>query len=51
VGNEGNGISQGLLNSGRKKVRIESSPGQEKVESLNAGVAVSIALWGLKIDS
>jgi|AntRauTorcE11897_2_1112592.scaffolds.fasta_scaffold00060_43 TrmH family RNA methyltransferase len=47
VGNEGNGISQSLLDSRRKKVRIESAPGQEKVESLNAGVAVSIALWGL----
>jgi TrmH family RNA methyltransferase len=47
VGNEGNGISPNLLNSGRKKVRIESAPGQDKVESLNAGVAVSIALWCL----
>lgn len=47
VGNEGNGISEKLLNSGRKKVKIESAPGQEKVESLNAAVAVSIALWKL----
>lgn len=47
VGNEGNGINENLLNSGRKKVKIESAPGQEKVESLNAAVAVSIALWAL----
>jgi TrmH family RNA methyltransferase len=51
VGNEGNGISQNLLNSGRKTIRIESAPGQYKVESLNAGVAVSIALWALKGES
>lgn len=51
VGNEGNGISEGLLNSGRKKVRIESAPGQDKVESLNAAVAVSVALWALAVES
>jgi TrmH family RNA methyltransferase len=45
VGNEGNGINENLLNSSRRKVKIESAPGQEKVESLNAAVAVSIALW------
>lgn len=48
VGNEGNGISEKLLNSGRKKVGIESAPGQEKVESLNAAVAVAIALWQIR---
>lgn len=47
VGNEGNGISESLLHSDRTKVRIESAPGQDKVESLNAAIAVSIALWGL----
>ncbi len=47
VGNEGNGISQLLLNSGRKKVSIESGEHTDKVESLNAAVAVSIALWKL----
>lgn len=51
VGNEGNGIYKELLNSERKKVKIESSPGQEKVESLNAAVAVSIALWKLRVES
>lgn len=50
VGNEGNGITESLLNSGRKKVSIASAPGQEKVESLNAAVAVSIALWTLRIE-
>lgn len=50
VGNEGNGISEKLLNSVRKKVKIESAPGQEKkVESLNAAVALSIALWKCSI--
>ncbi|WP_421773660.1 TrmH family RNA methyltransferase [Gracilimonas sp.] len=47
VGNEGNGISKNLLDSARQKVRIGSAPGQDKVESLNAAIAVSIALWGL----
>lgn len=51
VGNEGNGISDNLLNSSRRKVKIESSPGQDKVESLNAAVAVSIALWRLRVES
>ncbi|MFD2531615.1 TrmH family RNA methyltransferase [Gracilimonas halophila] len=51
VGNEGNGINENLLNSGRKKVKIESGSAQEKVESLNAAVAVSIALWGLRVES
>lgn len=48
VGNEGNGISKELLASTRKKVGIEAAPGREKVESLNAAVAVSIALWALR---
>lgn len=48
VGNEGNGINEKLLNSGRKKVKIESASGQEKVESLNAAVALSIALWRIR---
>ena len=51
VGNEGNGIHKNLLNSGRKKVKIESAPGQEKVESLNAAVAVSISLFQLSVIS
>jgi TrmH family RNA methyltransferase len=51
VGNEGNGINKNLLNSGRKKVKIESAPGQEKVESLNAAVAVSISLFQLSVSN
>ena len=51
VGNEGNGIHKNLSNSGRKKVKIESAPGQEKVESLNAAVAVSISLFQLSVIS
>lgn len=51
VGNEGNGIHKYLLNSGRIKVKIESAPGQEKVESLNAAVAVSISLFQLSVSS
>lgn len=49
VGNEGNGIHDALLNSGRKKVKIESLGNSEKVESLNAAVAVSIALWAVAV--
>ncbi|HBQ60577.1 MAG TPA: hypothetical protein DD671_13385, partial [Balneolaceae bacterium] len=45
VGNEGNGISEKLLSSGRKKIKIEPAAGQEKVESLNAAIAISIVLW------
>lgn len=47
VGNEGNGISEALLNSGRKKVKIESQGGRGTVESLNAAIAAGIALWRL----
>jgi TrmH family RNA methyltransferase len=47
VGNEGNGINEVLLNTGLKKVKIESAGNTEKVESLNAAVAVSIALWAV----
>lgn len=50
VGNEGNGINEALLNSGRKKVKIESAGNSERVESLNAAVAVSIALWAIAIN-
>lgn len=49
VGNEGNGISRELLSSGREKVRIESGENQDKVESLNAAIATSIALWKLVV--
>lgn len=51
VGNEGNGVNDALLNSGRKKVRIESPTQQKNVESLNAAVAVSISLFQLAVSS
>lgn len=51
VGNEANGINEKLLNSGRKKVRIESRSDEKSVESLNAAVALSIALWKLRVES
>lgn len=43
VGNEGSGISGNLFSSTRKKVRIDGK--SEAVESLNAAVATSIALF------
>ncbi|MEX0609743.1 MAG: RNA methyltransferase [Balneolaceae bacterium] len=48
VGNEANGINDKLLSSGRKKVKIDSAGNGKAVESLNAAVAVSIALWGVR---
>ncbi|MGD8426684.1 MAG: RNA methyltransferase [Balneolaceae bacterium] len=47
VGNEANGISAQLFASGRLKVRIPSPQDKPKVESLNAGVAASIALYDI----
>lgn len=43
VGNEGSGISGNLFSSTRKKIRIDGK--SEAVESLNAAVATSIALY------
>ncbi len=43
VGNEANGIDPELFKKNRAAVRIEGKPGH--VESLNAAVALSIALW------
>lgn len=44
VGNEANGISSDLKESGYKRVLLPSKSPQMYVESLNAGVALSIAL-------
>ena len=47
MGNEAHGVDEQLLTSNRQKLRIpapESGPG---VESLNAAVATSIALYDL----
>lgn len=43
IGNEGNGISEELLNSGRNRIKINGNA--ERVESLNASIACSIALY------
>jgi RNA methyltransferase, TrmH family len=43
VGNEANGVQQKLFNSKRTPVKIEGKP--ERVESLNAAVALSIGLY------
>jgi TrmH family RNA methyltransferase len=47
VGNEGHGIRDELLAGNRSSVRIPSPVGQRNVESLNAAVAASIALYAL----
>ncbi|MTI87294.1 MAG: RNA methyltransferase [Balneolaceae bacterium] len=47
VGNEGNGVSEELLQSFREKVKIESAGSDRTVESLNAAMAVGIALYAL----
>lgn len=45
IGNEGNGISKGVLNSVRRRIRI---PMKGKVESLNAAVSAALILYGMK---
>jgi TrmH family RNA methyltransferase len=47
VGNEGHGIREELKTRDRRSVRIPSPVGQRNVESLNAAVAASIALYVL----
>lgn len=47
VGNEAHGVSPELFSVGRKKLRISSPSGKPKVESLNAAIATSIALYDL----
>jgi TrmH family RNA methyltransferase len=47
VGNEAHGVDSKLLTTRRKKVRISSHGKTAQVESLNAGVAASIALYDL----
>ena len=52
VGNEAHGVDEQLIKSGRQKVRIPSPQSGPGVESLNAAVATSIALYDLsaKLD-
>lgn len=45
AGNEANGVSRQLFAAHRIPVSIESAPGQEEVESLNAAIATAIALF------
>lgn len=45
IGNEGNGIDQSLFGSNRLKARIASPREEKNVESLNAAIATSIALY------
>lgn len=47
VGNEGHGISDELMTDGRTRLRIPAGGDQKNVESLNAAVATSIALYDL----
>jgi TrmH family RNA methyltransferase len=44
AGNEANGINPALIHPARKRVLLPASTPQQFVESLNAGVAMSIAL-------
>lgn len=47
VGNEGHGIDEGLITERRECVKIPSMAGANNVESLNAAIATSIALYDL----
>lgn len=47
VGNEGHGICDELITAKRSSLRIPSPVAQRNVESLNAAIAASIALYGL----
>jgi TrmH family RNA methyltransferase len=47
VGNEGNGLNRQLLQQYRLKVKIPAADAAPAVESLNASIAVSIALYAL----
>ncbi len=47
IGNEGGGISDGVMNKAQFKVRI---PMRETCESLNAAVSAGIAMYQLKYD-
>lgn len=51
VGNEANGIGAGLVKPGRKRLEIPSGTPVPGVESLNASMALSIALYALTAGS
>jgi len=48
VGNEANGIDKDLKSAKRKRVMIPSAENNRSVESLNAAIALSIALYQLR---
>lgn len=50
VGNEAHGIRENLCIPGRRRVKIPSSPSRSGVESLNASIAVSIAIYELSVN-
>lgn len=47
IGNEANGIAKSLFREGRQVVEIPPASKTENVESLNASIALSIALYAL----
>ena len=47
VGNEANGVTPSLITPERKRALIPSGNNSDAVESLNAAVALSIALWSV----
>ncbi len=47
VGNEANGVAPSLITPKRRRVLIPSTSNSSAVESLNAAVALSIALWSV----
>ncbi len=49
TGNEANGINRKLITSKRERILIPRSGNQPHVESLNAAIALSIALYQLKV--
>lgn len=49
VGNEANGIAQNLITSNRQRVLIPAAGKNRSVESLNAAIALSIALYELRL--
>jgi TrmH family RNA methyltransferase len=48
VGNEANGIDKDMISAKRKRVMIPSAESNRSVESLNAAIALSIALYQLR---
>jgi TrmH family RNA methyltransferase len=50
VGNEAHGIDNQLMLKNRVQAEIPASHEQPAVESLNAAIATSIALYNLTID-